>query len=260
MTSPSSPNTLGVQLGQARLEDVLDPAELAVMSERDIARSRAQIERGVLRPCPGLHGAQFCGEEKEPNAGYCTKCRKLYQKVRYQQRKTVDKVGDTADAIRHYRLVHGPNGPKAAVACQCCGSFDTPSLGIINDVAHPPICRKCFDVVDTLLNNFSPKQILTVLEFVMAVPELVDSMRYVREKHERIIEVCFDRWYRTAKADAQDLRDMMPHKAAEIPDPSPKDFVLDQRVYDEVAQKLGYNDIFKRPLLNFELINRNTAV
>jgi hypothetical protein len=234
-----------------RLSDAVHPDELAHMSEADKLRMRAIIEDGVERPCPGLPGAPFCGKEKENPGAYCTADRKKYQKERYRLRVASQNGG---------RPKGNPNNTfdlnKNATVCNMCGSFDTKALGTIRGIAHPPVCVGCFGIIDLLLDTYKSKQILSVLRFFMANPAVVDRMENVDAKHERIMKMLYDKWYKEEEDYLKECRILMPHKTHPSR-PNPKDFSFKQEEYDRIAERLGYNELFERPVAVFELVNRH---
>lgn len=207
----------------------------------------------VERPCPGLkEDPNPCGNEKEVGQGYCLDCRKRYQRDRYRNAKI------TAGATVRTR-VHDPRPGRRV--CTSCGAISTTEVGSLVGIAVPPICRRCFDVMSTLLNSWTAQELANVAVYLATHQDAL-GLGATAAKHENVVRVLYARWY----AEEMDLATMVARSKPDfdgstiIPQPNPQRFRYTQEEYNEVASTLYPNaDVFKRRAWTHELIAKNVA-
>lgn len=209
------------------------------------------------RPCPGLAGdLAACKNEKEPGGGYCTDCRKRYQRVRYRAQK-----GTPTGGTRSYRRSKLSPAEEAQTYCGSCGartdelghvvtSTMTPSGEVTRGLPTPEICRPCFEVFETLTSTYRPEVVRAVAKFIVAHSDIL-GIKAREERHENIMRILFARWY---DEEIEFQRDFAP-PGQEPALPKVHQFKPSAEQYMEVARRMSSSAVLGQTEHAFEVLN-----
>jgi hypothetical protein len=214
----------------------------SLSSQLNMRAPRPQTDNA--RPCPGLPtDAEPCGNEKS-NGGYCTDCRKRYQRQRYANKK--------GGPVREYTRTTQKEDPS--VFCGSCGS--RAPLGNIRNkrtggtIPAPAICEGCFDIMGMFLELHNASQTVSVAKFIVAHREALD-LKAMAAKDENVMRILYARWYEEEIRFQEDFA--TPERPATPP--NPRHFNPTREEYEEVAKKLSSSGILEETELVFEVVN-----
>lgn len=209
------------------------------------------------RPCPGLAGDLVpCKNEKEPTGGYCTDCRKRYQRLRYATQK-----GAVDRSTRSYKRSKVSPAEESQTYCGSCGSR-TEELGQVvttmptqdglqsRSLATPEICRPCFEIFETLSAQYRAESVRSVAKFIIAHADVL-GLKAREERHENIMRILFARWY---DEEIEFQRDFAP-PGQEPAAPKVHQFKPTPEQYMEVAKRMSSSSVLGQPEYAFEILN-----
>lgn len=199
-------------------------------------------------PCPGIPGDDVpCGNKKEPKGGYCSGCRKRYQRQRYANQK--------GGSVREY---HKADAKDSDPFCNSCGSKAKNSLGQIYDkrdkkfLPIPLVCRACYEVLEVLWESRRGLQVTAMCRFIEAHRDAL-GLKASTALDENVRRILYARWFQREMEFQQEFADA--NDGFIVTPPRSKDFEIDPDEYAKVAAKLSSSGVLGLPELMFQVIN-----
>lgn len=200
------------------------------------------------KPCPGIPGdTEVCGEPREQKGGYCTGCRKRYQRQRYADQR--------GGSVRVYARVDVKDSDPF---CNSCGSKTTSTLGQILDkrsrrpLPIPLVCQACYDIFMILFEGHRALQITAMARFIEAHRETF-GLKANTAKDENVKRILYARWYEGEMEFQRDFAEG--NDGFVFTEPNPRNFTIDPDEYDKIAARMSSSGVLGLPELTFEVIN-----